>query len=176
MKNISFWLTKEQFLDGSKDVTRRLGWIHAKEGDRVMACEKCQGLGRGGEMVRFGPIEWVNVRREKLSAMITEAAYGQVEARREGFPQLTGEEFVKMFCRHMKCDPGDLVTRLEFKRVLPPAGATIVFQEWEPRWPRPGGGEWRRFLTAGKERGHFLASNGTWTAIEGVSTGRVAWM
>ena len=33
MRNISFSLTEEQFLNGSKDVTRRLGWLFLKPGD-----------------------------------------------------------------------------------------------------------------------------------------------
>ncbi len=49
MKNISFALTTKQFLDGSKTVTRRLGWANLKPGEILMACEKCMGLGPGGE-------------------------------------------------------------------------------------------------------------------------------
>jgi capsid protein len=47
MRNISFSMTESQFLDGSKDVTRRLGWLTLQAGDHLMACRKCQGLKPG---------------------------------------------------------------------------------------------------------------------------------
>jgi hypothetical protein len=37
MRNMSFFLTTAQFLDGTKDVTRRKGWRFLKPGDRFMA-------------------------------------------------------------------------------------------------------------------------------------------
>jgi hypothetical protein len=39
-RNISFFLTKRQFLDRSKDVTRRLGWNWVKPGDVLCGIEK----------------------------------------------------------------------------------------------------------------------------------------
>jgi hypothetical protein len=53
MRNISFSLTEEQFLDGSKDITRRLGWANLKPGDRLMGCRKCMGLRPGESIVRL---------------------------------------------------------------------------------------------------------------------------
>lgn len=115
MKNISFALTTSQFIDGSKDVTRRLNWESLKVGDKLMGCEKCQGIKKGG-LVRLGVIEVTRVHREKLSRMVGND-YGCEEARREGFPQMNGDHFVKMFCEHMKCDPDTEVTRIEFKHL-----------------------------------------------------------
>lgn len=40
MKNISFSITTPQFVDGSKDVTRRWGWYTAKAGDRLRGSGK----------------------------------------------------------------------------------------------------------------------------------------
>jgi len=116
MRNISFALTTEQFLDGTKDVTRRLGWKFLKKGDRLMACEKCQGI-KAGELKRLGVIEVVSVRRERLSVLCDSLPYGEEECRREGFPKMAGKDFVEMFCSHMNCGPHAEVTRIEFRRV-----------------------------------------------------------
>ena len=116
MRNISFALTTPQFIDGSKDVTRRLGWGFLEVGDRLMACEKCQGIKKGG-LVRLGQIEVLHVSRQKLSLMKEMPKWGKEEAIREGFPDLTGAQFVDMFCSHMKCKPSDFITRIEFRKV-----------------------------------------------------------
>lgn len=119
MRNISFSLTEEQFLDGSKDVTRRLGWKFLKPGDRLMGCRKCMGLKPGESIVRLGEIEVVSVRLEPLNRMSADAAYGHAEAIREGFPDMTGGQFVEMFTSHMKATPATVITRIEFKHVRP---------------------------------------------------------
>jgi hypothetical protein len=119
MKNISFALTESQFLDGTKDVTRRLGWQTVKPGQRLMACQKCQGLRPGETIVRLGEIEILSVRRETLNCMIVRPRYGKIEAAREGFPHLTGAEFVALFIRHMRVEPTKIITRLEFRRISP---------------------------------------------------------
>lgn len=113
MRNISFALTTPQFLDGSKTVTRRLGWSFLNPGDRLMACEKCMGLGFGGKIVRLGEIEVVTVRRELLFDITKD------DCAREGFPEFEPQDFVKMFCDHMGCNPDKEVTRIEFRRVSP---------------------------------------------------------
>jgi len=117
MRNISFALTDEQFLDGSKDVTRRLGWLFLKAGDRLMGCQKCQGIKPGESIVRLGEIEVVSVRRELLGLMILDPSYGATEARREGFPQMSGRQFVEMFCKHMTADERSVITRIEFRHI-----------------------------------------------------------
>ena len=117
MRNISFSLTEEQFMNGSKDVTRRLGWASLKPGDRLMACRKCMGLKPGEKIVRLGEIEVVSVRREKLHCMIVDPDYGEAEAIREGFPHLSGRGFVEMFRAHMRVPTDGIVTRIEFRHV-----------------------------------------------------------
>jgi hypothetical protein len=62
-------------------------------------------------------IRIVDVRREPLHRMTADAEYGRTEAIREGFPDLTGGQFVEMFCSHMAAKPETLVTRIEFDRV-----------------------------------------------------------
>lgn len=119
MRNISFSLTEEQFLDGSKDVTRRLGWAKLKPGDRLMACRKCMGLKQGEKIVHLGVIEIVSNTPEPLNRMSADAAYGRAEAIREGFPKMTGGQFVEMFCEHMRCKPWQVINRIQFRKVNP---------------------------------------------------------
>lgn len=80
-----------------------------------MACEKCQGIGPG-ELVRLGKIEILRVTREPLNAMLG-LDNGAAECRREGFPDLTPEQFVAMFCEHMKCEPEVEITRIVFRKL-----------------------------------------------------------
>lgn len=80
-----------------------------------MGCEKCMGRRNGEPLVRLGEIVVVSVQREKLCRMTDEPDYGQTECCREGFPDMTPDQFVKMFCEHMNCSPETIVSRIEFK-------------------------------------------------------------
>lgn len=133
MRNLSFSLTEEQFLTNAKDVTRRLGWATLQPGQRLMACRKCMGLKPGEKIVRLGVIEVVSVRREPLNRMTADAAYGREEAIREGFPHMSGGEFVEMFCRAMKGSPDTVVTRIELRRIFHP-GIYLVTIKGEKAW------------------------------------------
>lgn len=114
MRLISFFLTERQFLDGSKTETRRLGWENLRPGDRLMGVRKGQGLGKGGKVHRLGEIEALDVKRERLNKI------DQAGVVAEGFPDLTPEEFVAMFRRHMKkARPQTTVTRIRFRHVTP---------------------------------------------------------
>lgn len=118
MRNISFMLTTSQFIDGTKDVTRRLGWTFADVGMELCAVEKSQGLGKGGKIKRLGTIRLVGVRREPLSNMTRDTVYGHHEVVREGFPGMSPKEFVEFFCwSHKGCKPSTIITRLEFVKV-----------------------------------------------------------
>ena len=114
MRNMSFSMTKEQIRNGTKTVTRRLGWKFLKPGDVVMACEKCQGLKKGEKVKKIGPIRVVSVRREGLSEIIN-YWYWVNEAEKEGFPGIGTWAFILLFCAANKCSPGDQVTRIEFE-------------------------------------------------------------
>ena len=111
MRRMSFMLTESQFLDGSKTVTRRLGWHHCKVGDRYQAVNKSQGLKPGEKARLLGVIEVVAVDREPLCHI------SESDVVREGFPLMLCSEFVAMFCKHMKCTPDTEVARIEFRRV-----------------------------------------------------------
>lgn len=109
MRRMSFALTESQLLDGSKTVTRRLGWAGLAPGAELLAVNKCMGLKRGETARRLARIRVVSVRREPLFA-----ACESHEPSREGFPHMTGEEFVRFFCASQRCDPMTEVTRIEF--------------------------------------------------------------
>ena len=117
-RNISFALTTDQIRNRTKTVTRRLRWLNLKNGDVLNACVKWMGFKPGEQIERLGQIRVVSVRREPLSSMWLEP-YGSNEAKSEGFPEMTGAQFVAMFCKHMKCDEDQEVTRIEFEYLDP---------------------------------------------------------
>ena len=120
MRNMSFALTTSQIQDGSKDVTRRLGWLQLKPGDLIRPVRKCMGL-RPGEKIQplRDPVRVVSVRRERLDLMTADLDYGIDEVRREGFanhPEYGWPStWVEMFCAtHKGCTPSTIITRIEF--------------------------------------------------------------
>lgn len=140
MRNISFQLTMRQFLDRSKRVTRRLGWVNLKPGTRLMGVEKSQGLGKGGKIKRLGVIEVVSVSRQRLKEIT------QLDCELEGFPDLTPEQFVAMFCEHMKCTPSTFVTRIEFKYIDNKKGSSREAARPHPKAQRSTRGPQQRTL------------------------------
>lgn len=109
MRNMSFALTTPQFKARTKTVTRRLGWDFLKPGDHVMGVEKGMGLKKGKKVKRLGAIEIVDVRVEALYR-ITHA-----DVIKEGFPDMSREDFICMFCSHNNCWETTGVNRIEFK-------------------------------------------------------------
>lgn len=123
MRNMSFALTTSQIVDGTKTVTRRLGWLMLKPGDKIRPVRKCMGLKPGEKLDVLGdPLTIVSIRREPLRAMTDDLDYGFKECALEGFADHPAyqwpSEFVSMFCAtHKGCTPDTIVTRIEFKRV-----------------------------------------------------------
>lgn len=114
-RNISFSMTTEQFVSRRKDVTRRMGWEFLERGTELKGCEKCQGLRRGETVKVLGRIRVCCARQEPLMQMLVDRKYGQRECIREGFPDLSPDEFVEMFCDgHRGCDPSSIITRIRF--------------------------------------------------------------
>lgn len=112
MRNISFMLTIPQFRARTKTVTRRNGWAFLKPGDLLMGCEKCQGLGKGGELVKLGAIRVKDVRRERLGLITLD------DCIREGFPEMSPPQFVEMFCKtHKGVTRQTIITRIQFEYV-----------------------------------------------------------
>jgi hypothetical protein len=116
MRNMSFAMTVSQIRNHSKGVTRRLGWRKLKTGDQFQPVVKCMGLRKGEKIRPIGsPLVVVSVVREPLRRMIDEPEYGQEECRREGFPEMSPEQFVEMFCAaNKRCTLDTVVTRIEF--------------------------------------------------------------
>lgn len=120
MRNMSFALTVTPIMEGTKDVTRRLGWQFLKVGDLLRPVRKCMGLRPGERLdVLRDPIRVVDVRREPLSRMTTDIDYGFDEVRREGFEghpvYCWPSAWVAMFCAtHKGCTPETVITRIEF--------------------------------------------------------------
>lgn len=110
---MSFFLTTQQVRDRTKDVTRRLRWADLKPGDRLQAVVKCMGLKKGEKRQLLAVIEIVSVTSEPLAAI---ADYPN-DCAREGFPELSPDEFVEMFCRSQRCRPETIIRRIEFRQI-----------------------------------------------------------
>ena len=108
-RNISFTLTTEQFKIRTKTVTRRMGWAHTAHGEILCAIEKGQGLKKGKKIKKLGMIRVLSFRKEPLDAITKE------DCIKEGFPHLSPDEFVKMFCKYHKCSEDQVVNRIEFE-------------------------------------------------------------
>ena len=82
--------------DEDGDAAFRL--VAPETGARIMACEKCMGLGKGGKVVKIRPIEILSTREEPAAAI---ALYHDLddELAREGFPGMSASDFVGMLCR-----------------------------------------------------------------------------
>ena len=117
MRNQSFMHTHRQYQEGTKTVTRRLGWKFARMGDVVRGCRKCRGLKKGEWIEVLGHHRFINLRWEPLCRMIDDPEYGAEEVIREGFPEMTPAEFVDFFCKTMKCKPSTIIHRMEYEHI-----------------------------------------------------------
>jgi len=118
-RNMSFMLTVEQFEDGSKDVTRRKGWLHLKPGDTFHGVRKAMGLRKGEKIERLQHAKGSLCRcisndREPLNAITPE------DVIREGFPGKTPEWFVAMYCKHNGGGPDQPCSRIVFEHIEEP--------------------------------------------------------
>ena len=102
-------MTTPQFIDRSKDVTRRFGWWFLKPDDQVMGCKKCMGLPKGEKIERLGLIEIVTTKPEPLNLITPD------EVRREGFPDWSPEQFIQMLVDHYNVDPRKICNRIEYR-------------------------------------------------------------
>lgn len=102
--------TEQAVLDRSKTVTRRLGWLHAKPGDRLTLCRKVMGRKPGEPLVRLVDVEVVTVTRERLDTITAD------DVAREGFPGMTPAEFIdRFFVQAQGIGPDQPVTRIEWR-------------------------------------------------------------
>ena len=117
MPNMSFMITPDQFLDGTKTVTRRDGWWNIKIGEVHQGVRKSQGLKKGEKVERLGDFIPIGARAEPLCRLLDEPEYGKQEVILEGFPRMTPLEFVTMFLNtHKKATMSKPVNRIEFVR------------------------------------------------------------
>jgi hypothetical protein len=120
MRSMSFSLTTRQVQARSKTVTRRNGWQWLKAGALLLPVRKSMGLRRGEKVEAIAPpIRVIDVRRERLGALVADVEYGLREVELEGFgdhPILRWPSaFVAMFCStHKSCRPDSTITRIEF--------------------------------------------------------------
>lgn len=120
MRRISFMMTLPSVLDGTKTVTRRIGWWSLKPGVQLAACSKSMGFKKGEKAPPpVAYIRVVSVSRERLHAIIGYANPFE-ELRAEGLGHLTPMEFIEGFCRLNRCKPWSLVNRIEFEYVGEP--------------------------------------------------------
>ena len=110
-RNMSFALTKNQMRKKEKTVTRRNGWWFLRAGDVVNAVEKSMGLRKGEKIKRIGQIKIISTRAEPLNSMSDE------DVVKEGFPELTKEQFIEMYTKHNKSLDIDPVNRIEFEHL-----------------------------------------------------------
>lgn len=115
MRNMSFFLTTDAVKRREKFVTRRIGWDHLKPGDQVLAVRKGMGLKKGEKVEPLAVIIVESVEREPLQRMLDDHTYGIAEAILEGFPGMTGFEFVAMFCKHHGVTAAYAPNRIRFR-------------------------------------------------------------
>ena len=114
MKRMSFALTTEQIKNQTKTVTRRLGWNNLQPGDLIQPIVKGMGLKKGEKQELIGsPIKVKSISVQKLYQISFE------DVRHEGFPQMSQEGFIEMFCKANKCDRNTRVNRIEFEFTSP---------------------------------------------------------
>ena len=111
-RNMSFMLTTEQVRKRSKTVTRRLGWNFLNPGDIVNAVEQCRGLKKGEKVKRICRIRIKSIRWGEPLYQITKD-----ECSKEGFPEMSPDEFIDMFIHYNKVWAMCPVNRIEFEYV-----------------------------------------------------------
>ena len=118
---MSFSMTKDAVREGTKTVTRRTGWHFLKPGDVLWAVEQAMGLPKGGHVVKIRLIRVTSKFLESLTDLLTEYSPEgiQEEMAREGFPGMTAQEFIDMFCEANGWHPEWAVNRIEFEYVNP---------------------------------------------------------
>ncbi len=120
---MAFSMTTAQVRAGTKTVTRRMGWDDLEIGEEFCGIEKGQGIAKGGKVVRLAILRCIANGRERLGAMIDRPEYGKEEAKREGFPEMDGAEFVTFFCNGHRekdgkpCTINSTPSRIEFEYV-----------------------------------------------------------
>jgi hypothetical protein len=119
MRNMSFFLTTRQIQEGTKTVTRRIGWKNLKPGEHFMAVVKSQGLKKGEKIEKIRELVCVSNKTERLGDIIDNPYRGStiMETDKEGFPHLTPEGFVRMLYKEIGANRETMVQRIEFEYI-----------------------------------------------------------
>ena len=104
-------MTTQQFIKHEKTVTRRFGWDFLKPGDIVRGVRKGMGLKKGEKVEVIGMIRILSTRKEPLGNIDTD------DCIREGFPDMTPEDFVTMLKEKYNCSESSLINRIEFEYI-----------------------------------------------------------
>jgi hypothetical protein len=123
---MSVALTEPQVVGRTKTVTRRLGWLNLKPGDRLTLCRKVMGRRAGEPLVRLAEVEVVSVRRERLDTITEEDIVREAVPHDHFWPAVTApspNQWVTWFCDQMGVMPDTEVTRIEWRYLDPPGGA-----------------------------------------------------
>lgn len=107
-RNMSFSLTTDQFIEETKNVTRRLGWGNLLPGELFNGVRKGMGLRKGEKVEKLHLCRCVSNTPERVDFI------SQADVAREGFPNMSRQGFVEMFCRHNKCQPAKIINRIEY--------------------------------------------------------------
>ena len=138
MRNMSYSITTAQAYTQLKDITRRLGWWKLEPGDFVQQVEKGMGLKKGEKIKRIHVVRVISITYEPLSRITDDIAYGRAEVIREGFPWMSPNQFVDMFCKsHKGCQPSTIVNRIEFAYQntdsMPACSCGMVGWRWQDK-------------------------------------------
>lgn len=118
MRLMSVVYTEQAVAERRKFVTRRLGWVNVRVGERLQLCRKVMGRKRGEPLVRVAVVEVTHVRRESLSKLVEDPLYGSSEMILEGFRGLNPETFVDLyFVRAQRVARDAVVTRIAWRYV-----------------------------------------------------------
>ena len=110
-RNMNFMLTTQQVRNRTQTVTRRTGWDFLKPGDIVNAVEKGMGLKKGEKIKHICKIRIKSTYWEALFRITKE------ECNKEGFPEMSPDDFIDMFIHHNKVWAMCPVNRIEFEYV-----------------------------------------------------------
>lgn len=110
-RSMSFFHTRPQIREQTKTVTRRRGWSELNPGQLFWAVEKAQGLKLGEKVKRLALLRCLSNHPTVLHSI------EQSDVIAEGFPELTPDGFIAMFCHHMGGEPDQIVNRIEFEYV-----------------------------------------------------------
>ena len=111
MRNMSFALTTQQFINKSKTVTRRFGWKFLKKGDLICGVEKAMGLQKGEKIKRLGVIRIISNDVVRLDSIT------QDDVIKEGFPNWKPADFINLITKHYNVKSDSMINRIEFEYV-----------------------------------------------------------